>query len=387
LFRSFANYCAYCAYSGERLPIYFVLGFFVDTIVARWWEQFCTLPWPDELAMLLCAYSRGNSDRVRMQRRTVMRYMNLAYVFASFDCCSRTRLRFPSEFSLISAGMATEQEIFTYIHSAPLNNVQSYMMPTIWADNLILQMRQEGSIVSDRAVEILLKEIMDFRGRLGTILCYDWISLPLVYTQIATLIVYSYTVSCIFSWQFSDADDIDIYIPLFGLLHFVFYMGWLKVAESMINPFGEDQDDFELDEIVERNLQISFQIVDSMYDTVPPLSRGVVLDNFESDRRASAASVGPRLSTVGNELFSGSLVNVNVNSGKRTLSNIFGISVQVRLRSPSEFSLVKVCGNYIDMFLFIFTCSCLGFHIPTSGLLYFFLYMGWLKVNMIEILK
>lgn len=58
------------------------------------------------------------------------------------------------------------------------------MLPAIWAHDIILQMRQEGSIDSDRAVEILLKEIMDFRGRLGTILCYDWIPVPLVYTQV-----------------------------------------------------------------------------------------------------------------------------------------------------------------------------------------------------------
>nr|CDS32382.1 bestrophin 3 [Hymenolepis microstoma] len=320
--KSFAAYCAYCRYFGERLPIYFVLGFFVDTIVARWWEQFCTLPWPDELAMLLSAYAKGNSERVRIQRRTVMRYVNLAYILASFDCCSRTRLRFPSEFSLISAGIATEHEILTYIHSAPFNAVPSYIMPLIWAHDIILQMRQEGSIDSDRAVEILLKEIIEFRGRLGTILCYDWISLPLVYTQIATLIVYSYTVSSLFSWQFSGHENVDIYIPIFGLLRFVFYMGWIKVAESLINPFGEDQDDFDLDEIVERNLQMSFHIVDSMYDTVPPLSRGVVLDHFENDRRMSTASVGQRLSTVGNELFTGSLMNFHLHPGKKNLANI-----------------------------------------------------------------
>ena len=44
----------------------------------------------------------------------------------------------------------------------------------------------------------------------------------------------------------------DLYIPVFTILEYIFYFGWMKVAESLINPFGEDDDDFETNYIIDR---------------------------------------------------------------------------------------------------------------------------------------
>lgn len=114
------------------------------------------------------------------------------------------------------------------------------------------------------------------------LLNYDSISVPLVYTQVVTLAVYSYFLTSVIARQWLEVDPeidagtkhrskIDLYFPFFLTLQFFFYMGWLKVAESLINPFGEDDDDFEVNWIVDRNVQVSYLIVDEMHHEHPEL--------------------------------------------------------------------------------------------------------------------
>lgn len=65
--------------------------------------------------------------------------------------------------------------------------MSKYWMPLVWATNIINRARRESLISSDQVVQTLLVELSDIRRRLGSLISYDTVCVPLVYTQVSIL--------------------------------------------------------------------------------------------------------------------------------------------------------------------------------------------------------
>ena len=145
-------------------------------------------------------------------------------------------------------------------------------IPLVWAARIISLARKECKIRDDVAVKTILDEINAIRKKCGILLSYDTISIPIVYTQTVTIAVYSYFLITLIGHQWIETKNkLDSGIPFFAILQFFFYMGLLRVSEILINPFGEDDDDFEINWMVDRNIQVGLLIVDDMHNEYPEL--------------------------------------------------------------------------------------------------------------------
>ncbi|CAI4227524.1 unnamed protein product [Auanema sp. JU1783] len=275
--RTFERIVQYCDNRLSYIPLNFMLGFFVTAVVNRWTYLYQIIGFIDNIGLMTAEYVRGRSEQARMFRRNIVRYCELAQVLVFRDISMRTRRRFPTLDTVVAAGfmMPHEKERFDEIQY----RYSKYWMPFQWALALTYDARKKGLIESDYYQVVVQEEIKRFRTGLAWICNYDWVPIPIMYPQLVCLAVHTYFLVCLLARQYvisehaDNKTEIDLYFPIMSTLQFIFYMGWMKVAEAMLNPFGEDDDDFECNALIDRNITMVLMMVDKGYDRPPELKR------------------------------------------------------------------------------------------------------------------
>nr|XP_051712506.1 bestrophin-4 isoform X2 [Oryctolagus cuniculus] len=223
-------------------------GFYVTLVVNRWWSQYTSIPLPDQLMCVISASVHGVDQRGRLLRRTLIRYANLASVLVLRSVSTRVLKRFPTMEHVVDAGFMSQEERKKF--ESLKSDFNKYWVPCVWFTNLAAQARKDGRIRDDIALCLLLEELNKYRAKCSMLFHYDWISIPLVYTQ---------------------------------------------VAEQIINPFGEDDDDFETNQLIDRNLQVSLLSVDDMYQNLPPAEKDPYWDEDQPQPPYTVATAAETL--------------------------------------------------------------------------------------------
>jgi len=275
----FESLRTYCSEQLTSIPLTFVLGFYVSLIVTRWWNQYSLLPWPDTLAIYTMGFLIGKEERQRLMRRNIVRYSLLSYCMCMRTVSFRVKKRFPDLQHLVDAGLMRDDELKVLQDLDTKVSANKWFLPLVWATDICARALAEGHI-RPQTVRTVVGEIVNIREKLTGIINHDWVSVPLVYTQVVTLAVYSYFGAAVIGAQWVIPDNeqaykqayslpvgdtkakLDLFYPFFLTIQFAFFFGWLKVAETLINPFGEDDDDFELNRLIDRHLQVGYLIVD-----------------------------------------------------------------------------------------------------------------------------
>ncbi|KAI4486914.1 hypothetical protein M0802_012233 [Mischocyttarus mexicanus] len=281
--REFEKFVIYCDTFINLIPLSFVLGFYVSHVADRWWKQYNAIPWPDKVMHLVALYVSGDDEYGRMLRRSLMRYLNLSLILVLRSISSAVKRRFPTLDHVVDSGFMTSLELDLF-QSVPSLEFNTYWIPCTWFINLLKEARRNHRLPDPQGLKLIMEEFNDFRSKCGLLWSYDWVSIPLVYTQVVTLATYSFFAVALVGRQHIEGNEkqfqlkIDKYCPMFTILQFFFFMGLLKVAEQLINPFGDDDEDFELNWLIDRHVKVSYLGVDTLMNRCPPLVKDMYFD-------------------------------------------------------------------------------------------------------------
>ncbi|PAA85126.1 hypothetical protein BOX15_Mlig032475g1 [Macrostomum lignano] len=293
------------------VPLSFMLGFFVSSVVQRWWSVCMSIPWVQTPSFycqaLLDSPKASRSDLARKLRITVLRYLNLAWIlmmarvslhirerFGYFEPKSKTKKfkhTWKRRLKMVNSDikvqkyfgqLVTDNEVLAFGRSAQLSSENKhsydpeYWLPLVWATRLIRRARNLDCIANERHCLWLMDIVQKFRFDLQKIWMYSEFNIPLVYTQVAVTAVYLYLACTIVSTQLMDSDIVQsstatfnvngtysrttgqqvlAFIPLLGGLEFIFYLGWFKIGMCLLNPMGKDEADIPMSDILNSNLK------------------------------------------------------------------------------------------------------------------------------------
>lgn len=78
--------------------------------------------------------------------------------------------------------MDSEKEILETVEAKTA--MTNYWIPLTWATNIINRARREKLISNDHMVQTILLEMSDIRYRLGSLIGYDNVNIPILYSQV-----------------------------------------------------------------------------------------------------------------------------------------------------------------------------------------------------------
>ena len=98
----------------KLIPLTFLLGFYVTSIVTRWWAQFELVAWPDDILSFTCLVISGSDSESKIKRHTIARYLLLTATLAWRDISVKVRKRFPTIDNIVKTGLMTKKELDMY---------------------------------------------------------------------------------------------------------------------------------------------------------------------------------------------------------------------------------------------------------------------------------
>jgi len=256
----------------------FLLGFYVSMIVKRWWDQVYNLPEIDQIAVLmggLVVTDGKNDEEAHNFKILVLRYCLLSYCLVMRKISKGMRKEYWSTETLIDKGLITKKEAEHMDRDREVEVLSlKWFVPLAWAVDRIKQSKFGSQVLIPVEHKQLFAAVKSFQHQLQRVHCYCEYPIPTVYKQVVIFAVGSFFTLAVIAEQEliydpeENAESPNFGFPIFLVLKFIFIAGWLCVAETIRNPFGEDEEDINVIKCLDHNIWVASVAIEQQ-DNVP----------------------------------------------------------------------------------------------------------------------
>ena len=191
--KKFEQVCVYMNKFENHIPLPFLLGFYVTQVVTRWWNQFLSVPYVDGLASSLNIFLPGR--KWSETRRKIVRFSLVSLLMVLKSISDKIDRKYRSYQDFVDCGILseTERRRLEAADEASGKKYHCHWVPMRWAMRAARDAYDgsEGEI-TDVMLHKIVSEMQKYSENCGTLLCYAWVNIPLVYTQIVTIAVHIY---------------------------------------------------------------------------------------------------------------------------------------------------------------------------------------------------
>ncbi|EFO99056.1 hypothetical protein CRE_10678 [Caenorhabditis remanei] len=247
-----------------HIPLTFMLGFLVTIVVDRWRSVFTNIGFieNDQSGYRVSEVEIWSQLRDRTQPIVMqLEAKNLSTKLVSSNSNVYIEVHRVDE----------DQKRMLYRSEVAKQTKLTWRPFTVQSDDLY---GTDGMENDADSVQSMNTALMNIRQSMEMLTKCDWVPIPIAYRQVAFLAVRVYFIICLISRQYllsAPPTEAQSIVPIMTILQFVFFVGWMKVAEALLNPLGEDDDDFECNWLIDRNMSTGIEIVDTCHDSCPPL--------------------------------------------------------------------------------------------------------------------
>ncbi|VDD88500.1 unnamed protein product [Enterobius vermicularis] len=149
--RTFALVVQFCSGFDSYMPLVFMLGFFVETVMRRWWMSVKNMGITDDMALTVASYLPGVDETSIRYKRTIVRYMCLFQVLVYRTVSTAVREKYPDFESLVRSGIhnhifTMKQLLFEFLKAAKFFHLFIHLLHASHRPNVDVEGTVKGAL-------------------------------------------------------------------------------------------------------------------------------------------------------------------------------------------------------------------------------------------------